>query len=116
MSAFISVLIHLGLERRLVVAAVRMVIQLVLIGMVLSWVFSLGHWYTVVPFMIAISLIGSFAAVQQTNRRYPGVWLNSILSVSASSWLWRESLAKGDCDRDHWHNSRRLGGVLSQSP
>ena len=48
-NAFISVLIHLGLERRLVLAAVRMVIQLVLIGAVLRWVFSLGQWYTVVP-------------------------------------------------------------------
>ena len=86
-NAFISVLIHLGLERRLVLAAVRMVIQLILIGAVLRWVFSLGQWYTVVPLMIAMSLIGSFAAVQQTNRRYPGVWLNSIMSVCASSWL-----------------------------
>ena len=86
-NAFISVRIHLGLERRLVLAAVRMVIQLLLIGAVLRWVFSLGQWYTVVPLMIAMSLIGSLAAVQQTNRRYPGVWLNSIVSVSVSSWL-----------------------------
>jgi putative ABC transport system permease protein len=86
-NAFISLLIHLGLERRLVLAAVRMLIQLILIGMVLRWVFSLGHWYTVVPLMITMSLIGSLAAVQQTKRRYPGVWLNSVVSVSASSWL-----------------------------
>lgn len=86
-NAFLSVLIHLGLERRLILAAVRMVIQLVLIGGVLRWVFSLGQWYTVVPLMIAMSLIGSLAAVQQTIRRYPGVWLNSIVSVCASAWL-----------------------------
>jgi len=86
-NAFISVLIRLGLERRLVLAALRMVVQLILIGAVLKWVFSLRQWYAVVPLMIAMSLIGSLAAVQQTNRRYPGIWLNSIAAVFASSWL-----------------------------
>jgi len=73
-NAFISVLIHLGLGRRLMLGAVRMVIQLILIGAILRWVFSLRQWYAVVPLMIAMSIIGSLAAVQQTNRRYPGVW------------------------------------------
>jgi putative ABC transport system permease protein len=86
-NALLSVLIRLGLERRLVLAAVRMLIQLVLIGAVLNWVFTLRRWYAVVPLMLAMSLIGSLAAVQQTSRRYPGVWLDSIVSVFTSSWL-----------------------------
>src|ERR1051326_7969038 len=86
-NALISVLIQVGLERRLVLAAIRMVIQLILIGAVLRWVFSLRQWYAVVPLMIAMSVAGSLAAVQQTKRRYPGIWLNSMASVFASSWL-----------------------------
>jgi putative ABC transport system permease protein len=87
LNAFISVLVSLRLQRRLVLAAVRMVVQLIFIGAVLKWVFSLQRWYAIVPLMIAMSLVGSLAAVQQTNRRYPGIWLNSIASVFASSWL-----------------------------
>jgi putative ABC transport system permease protein len=56
----ISLALKLGLERRLLVAAVATVVQLLLIAS---------------------------AAIQRTHIRYPGVWLSSIVSVWASSWL-----------------------------
>jgi putative ABC transport system permease protein len=87
LDALISMLVRLGLERRLIAGAVRMVLQLLLIGVVLRWVFGLKQWYVVLPVMLIMSLIGSLGAVQQTSRRYPGIWLHSIASVFASSWL-----------------------------
>src|SRR5689334_4133528 len=71
--AVISWLVRLGLERRLISAAIRMVLQLLLIGVVLRWVFGLKQWYAVVPLVIIMSLIGSLGAVEQTSRRYPGI-------------------------------------------
>jgi putative ABC transport system permease protein len=85
--ALLSLLLRLGLARRLIVAAVRMVLQLILIGLVLRWIFSLKQWYAVVCLILVMSIVGGVAAVQQTNRNFPGIWLNGTVSVIASSWL-----------------------------
>ena len=83
----ISVALRLDLERRLWVAAVRMTVQLLLVGIVLHWVFDLSRWYLVLSLMLAMTVIAGVAAVSRTEHRYPGIWLNSILCVWASSWL-----------------------------
>jgi len=83
----ISVLLHLGLQRRLLIAAVRTVVQLLLIGLVLRWIFSAGQWYVVLALMLVMTLIAGMAAVGRTGRHYPGIRLDSIISIWASSWL-----------------------------
>src|SRR5438270_6178279 len=80
-TALLSALLRLGLAQNVLIAATRMVLQLILIGQVLHWVFGLKRWYAVVPLLLVMSLIGSIAAVQQGGRRYPGIWLDSIVSV-----------------------------------
>ena len=82
----ISVLLKLGLERRLLLAAFATVAQLVLIGFLLDWVFRLNRWYVVLALMVAMTLIAGTAAIRRTHIRYPGIWLSSIISVWASSW------------------------------
>ena len=47
----VSVLLKLDLERRLLIAAVCTVVQLLLIGFVLEWVFRLDRWYIVLAMM-----------------------------------------------------------------
>jgi putative ABC transport system permease protein len=87
-SGAISVGLRLGLERRLLLAAVRTVVQLLLIGLVLLWIFAPGRpWYFVVGLATVMTLIAGGAAVRRTERRYRGVWLDSVISMWASSWL-----------------------------
>jgi putative ABC transport system permease protein len=74
----ISLALRLGLGRRLLVAAVRATVQLLLIGLVLDWVFVQGRLMTVVA---------GVAAVRRCERRYPGIWLDGIISVAAGSWV-----------------------------
>jgi putative ABC transport system permease protein len=82
----VSVLLRLGLERRLLIAAACTVVQLLFIGLVLEWVFRVGRWYVVVGMMTTMTLIAGVAAAQRAHVRYPGVWANSIASVWLSSW------------------------------
>ena len=82
----ISFAMHLGIARRLFVAAIRMVVQLFFIGLVLKSVFATRQWYFVLLLMLTMSLVAGVAAVQRSTRRYPGIWLNSIVSVFSSSW------------------------------
>lgn len=83
----ISVALRLGLERDLFVASLRTVVQLLLIGLVLKQIFRIDLWYLVAGLMLAMTLIAGVASVRRTQRRYRGIWLNSIISIWASSWL-----------------------------
>ena len=66
----ISVLLKLGLERRLLLAALATVAQLVLIGFLLDWVFRLNRWYVVLALMVAMTLIAltTFAVLSGVKR------------------------------------------------
>ena len=83
----VSVLLKLGLGRRLLVAAVCTVVQLLLVGLVLEWVFRMERWYLVLAMMLVMTLVAGIAATQRTHVRYPGIWVRSFASVWAGSWL-----------------------------
>jgi UDP-glucose/iron transport system permease protein len=82
----ISIALRLGLERSLALASVRMVVQLLLIGYVLRWVFRSDSATAVVTLAIAMTFIAGIFAVRRTERRFPGVYLASSVSVLVSSW------------------------------
>lgn len=82
----ISVALRLGMERSLLLASVRTIFQLLLIGFVLEWVFHVERWYVVVGILAVMTLIAGVTAVQRNHRRYPGIWLDTIISIWASSW------------------------------
>jgi len=82
-----SVALGLGLERSLLIASIRTIVQLLLLGLVLQWAFQLDQWYEVVPLLIVMTLVAGITAVQRNQRRYPGIWWSTLVSVWASSWL-----------------------------
>lgn len=83
----ISVALKLELERRLLLAAVATVVQLLLIGLVLDWVFRVDRWYVVLGMMTIMTLVAGDAATRRTKMRYPGIRARSIGATWASSWL-----------------------------
>lgn len=86
-NGLISLLLHLKLGRRLLLASIRTVLQLLLIGYVLRAVFELDVWWLVLTVLAVMTTIAGVAAVRRTEYRYRGVWVNSIVSVWCSSWL-----------------------------
>lgn len=83
----ISILLKLDLERRLFLAAVCTVVQLLLIGLVLEWVFRVDRWYVVLAMMTIMTLVAGVAAIERTSLRYPGIWARGIGATWASAWL-----------------------------
>ncbi len=86
-NAVISIVLQLRIERLLILASFRTIIQLLLVGMVLESVFRLERWYVVVGLGLMMTLIAGVTAAQRNQRHYPGIWLNSIISVWASAWI-----------------------------
>ncbi len=83
----ISALLGLGLGRQLFLAAACTVVQLLLVGLVLEWVFKVDRWYVVLGLMLVMTLIAGSAAIRRVSFRYPGILLSSLVSVWASSWF-----------------------------
>jgi len=87
-SAGISLALQLGLHGRLLWASVRCVVQLVLLGLMLRWIFAPGRqWYVVVSLGLAMTLIAGVVAFGRNERRYAGMLLDAVISVWACSWL-----------------------------
>jgi putative ABC transport system permease protein len=83
----LSLMLRLGLERQLMWAAVRSVVQLLAIGYVLGWVFEFAYWYVVLPIMCLMTLVAGTSAAGRGRRTYAGQRLDSVVSVWISSWL-----------------------------
>lgn len=102
-NGIISVALRLGLERQLLIAGVRTVVQLALIGFVLQWVFTLSDWAPVVALLTVMTVIAGVSAVQRTEHRFPGVWSVGIASVWLSSWLVGAAALLGIVHVEPWY-------------
>ncbi|MDH3839296.1 MAG: ABC transporter permease [Chromatiales bacterium] len=70
----ISVALALGLGRSLLVAAVRMVVQLALVGLVLRWLFeSVSPWLTLIAALVMVGFAG-YEAMARQEQRLAGGW------------------------------------------
>ena len=83
----LSAWLRLGLERSLLVAAVRMVVQLLLVGLVLQFVFALNQPLPVLGIALVMATLAGVAAVNRTRRRFPGVLWDSLLTVVTAAFL-----------------------------
>jgi putative ABC transport system permease protein len=86
-NGMLSFALRLGLERRLFWAALRMTVQLLLVGFVLKWVFANGRLYVVIGVLVPMTLIAGISAVRRAERTFPGMYVTSIVSVWVSAWL-----------------------------
>ena len=83
----ISIVFRLGLERTLLIASIRTVLQLLLIGALLGWVFEQQRWFIVLVCVCFMTVVAGITAVSRLRRKYAGVYLNTLLSMWGSSWL-----------------------------
>lgn len=86
-NGIISVALKLKLEKTLFIASVRTVVQLLLVGLVLEWVFQFDRWYVVVGLAGVMTLIAGLTAAGRSRRSYAGVWFNCLVSIWASAWM-----------------------------
>ena len=80
-NAGISIAFSLGLERALAIAAVRLVVQLSLIGGVLRLVFASGSLWLTAAAGLVMALVAAFEAGQRQSPRFKG-WLAEGLSLA----------------------------------
>jgi len=115
----LSALLRLHLGRELLLASTRMVVQLLLIGTVLEWLFRQENPLAIALMALAMAAIAGVAAVNRTRRRFAGIYANSLLSVLASSALVTGVALTGILRPEPWYAARYviplLGMVLGNT-
>ncbi|GIL52589.1 hypothetical protein Vafri_8411 [Volvox africanus] len=86
-NAFISLRFKLGLHTQLVIASIRMVVQLSLLGYILVPIFTYDKWWLVLLYGVFMLLIASLEAVQRPSYTFQGVLANTLLAMATSSGL-----------------------------
>lgn len=83
----ISLALSLDFARKWMVAGLRTVVQLLLIGYVLDWVFAINHWHPVVLLLAAMTVIAGWVSSRRSPVKYAGMITDGMLSVWISAWL-----------------------------
>ena len=76
---------RLGLARDFIVGAIRTIVQLLLVGYVLVYIFALSRWYITVAALLLMTVVATFAAVGRqkvTSRKKVGGGLHRITGVA----------------------------------
>ncbi|AWV90788.1 ABC transporter permease [Bradymonas sediminis] len=104
--AAISIALKLGLQKSLGIAALRTVAQLALVGLVLEWVFALNRWYYVLPVLLVMLVAAARAAIQRSERRFPGAYFAAFASLVLASSITAFSVTEIILDVDPWYAPR----------
>ena len=108
----LSVGLRLGLERRLWIASLRMVVQLLLVGYILEWVFALQNPGWVILVALAMTLMAGFSAVDRTRRRFRSIYWNSFISVLVAAFLVTGLTTSGIIQVKPWYDPQYLIPLL----
>lgn len=112
----LSAWLRLGLTRSLLVASIRMTVQLLLVGLVLGYVFALRQPLPVIGIGLVMTCLAGVASVNRTQRRFAGIYLNNVLSVFAASFFVTGLALTGIINVKPWYSAQYaiplLGMVL----
>ncbi|MES9927597.1 MAG: ABC transporter permease, partial [Candidatus Thiodiazotropha sp. 6PDIVS] len=72
--ALISLRLSLGIEGKLLIAALRTIIQLSLIGLVLKFLFVQSHPALIASLAMFMLMVAGYEVMARQQRRFNGVW------------------------------------------
>jgi putative ABC transport system permease protein len=108
----LSIWLRLDLERKLVLAAVRMTAQLLLVGFILSWIFRLRAPGPILLVGCVMAAIAGSTAVQRTSRRFPGIVWDSLVSVFGAAFVVTGIALAGIIRVKPWYDAQYFIPVL----
>lgn len=108
----LSVGLRLGLEKTLAIATIRMVVQLLLIGYVLNWLFSLSNPIAILLLAILMTSIAGMSGVNRTSRRFVGIYWRSFLSILVAAFFITQFSILAVIQVTPWYNPQYLIPLL----
>ena len=108
----ISLALRLGLEKRLALASVRTVVQLLIIGAILKWVFALERVLPILGVVLVMTVIAGGAAVRRSSRTFPGAMWRSVVTLILSAWLTATLVTAAIIQIEPWYKAQYLIPLL----
>lgn len=87
-------------------ATVRMLIQLLLIGYVLVYIFQADQWWIIAVVLLVMLFAASLIAIRPLARREPKVWLHALSAIAVSSVLTLCLVTQGVLGVEPWYSPR----------
>lgn len=112
LNAGLSLWLKLGLERRLLVAALRTVVQLTLLGYVLVPVFEISAAWLTFGIAAVMILLAAHEGVARTSKRYPRATLNTFVSLLVAASVTLVVATRLVIQLDPWWQPRYLIPLL----
>lgn len=108
----LSLALRLGLSKSLLVASLRMIVQLWLIGFVLEWVFATEQPLVILAMALVMAAVAGVAAVNRTRRRFTGIYWDSLLTILTVSFLITGFTVLGLLEVEPWWDPQYLIPLL----
>ena len=71
----------LGIEKEVLVGTVRTFIQLMIIGYILKYIFSIRKWYFVLLMILVMTLVAGYNAVKRQKIKIPHIFKLITISI-----------------------------------
>jgi putative ABC transport system permease protein len=118
-AGMISVILRLGVERRLGIAALRTVVQLGLLGLILERVFAVRNPIVVMALLLLMTVFAAREAVGRASRRYRGVLADAWLTMAVTCFSVGAVVTQVVVGVDPWYEPQYviplLGMILGNS-
>jgi len=108
----LSAWLRLALGRSLLIASLRMVVQLLLVGYILQFIFALNRPLPVLSIALLMAALASVSAVNRTRRRFAGIYRDSLISVLASAAVVTGAGVGGILQVSPWFEAQYLVPLL----
>ncbi|WP_088243825.1 ABC transporter permease [Calothrix rhizosoleniae] len=108
----LSLALKLGLTQSLIVASMRMIAQLLVVGYALQWVFTLSNPFLVLLVAVAMTTIAALSSVNRTRRRFPSIYWNSFVCLLSASFLVTGLTVNGIIRVQPWYDPQYLIPLL----
>lgn len=108
----LSAALRLGMGRDLLIAALRMTVQLILIGLILEWIFQTRQPLIIILMAVIMASLAGIAAVNRTSRRFPGIFWNSLITIGTSAFLVTGAAITGILSVVPWYDPQYLIPLL----
>ena len=99
---------NLGLVKDLIIGAIRTVVQLVLVGYVLVYIFAVDRWYitlAILALMLIVAVLAATGRQAKTNHRLKWITGSAMLLGSGLTLVYVTTLV---VTVEPWHNPRYL--------
>ncbi len=80
--ALLSLRLSLGIERRLLIATLRTVVQLSLLGLVLKFLFVQSHPLLITALALFMLMVAGYEVMARQQRRFLGIWGMGVGTLS----------------------------------